>query len=237
MPSNGELSILGLIKTILPDGTTRARSWDGICDWPPDLFAAVATITERSGLYAEPIFTAYWKKRQFALSPTWIRKTRALGKDWAESGTPPEAVAQLWSQLIQKHGSAHFDDASGKSLEWKKIVFQLLTIADEACAGIGFPLPANMGSGRRRRPVSAVQYLVANDYVAWEAERRRTPKTPVMGGNVLPYLPHSLCVRVPPAIACVQPKTNTPAVGCTLRSLTHNLAFGCQCYDALAACQ
>jgi hypothetical protein len=59
MPSNGELSILGLIKTILPDGTTRARSWDGICDWPPDLFAAVATITERSGLYAEPIFTAY----------------------------------------------------------------------------------------------------------------------------------------------------------------------------------
>lgn len=120
MPSNGELSILGLIKTILPDGTTRARSWDGICDWPPDLFAAVATITERSGLYAEPSFTAYWKKRQFALSPTWIRKTRALGKDWAESGTPPEAVAQLWSQLIQKHGSAHFDDASGKSLEWKK---------------------------------------------------------------------------------------------------------------------
>ena len=77
MPSNGELSILGLIKTILPDGTTRARSWDGICDWPPDLFAAVATITERSGLYAEPSFTAYWKKHQFALSPTWIRKTRA----------------------------------------------------------------------------------------------------------------------------------------------------------------
>lgn len=225
MPSNGELSILGLIKTILPDGTARARSWDGICDWPPDLFAAVATITERSGLYAEPSFTAYWKKRQFALSPTWIRKTRALGKDWAESGTPPEAVAQLWSQLIQKHGSAHFDDASGKSLEWKKIVFQLLTIADEACAGIGFPLPANMGSGRRRRPVSTVQYLVANDYVAWEAERRRKPKTPVMGGDVLPYLPHSLCVRVPPAIACVQPKTNTPAVGCTLRSLTHNLAL------------
>jgi hypothetical protein len=88
MLSNGELSILGLIKTILPDGTTRARSWDGICDWPPDLFAAVATITERSCLYAEPIFTAYWKKRQFALSPTWIRKIRALGKDWAESGTP-----------------------------------------------------------------------------------------------------------------------------------------------------
>jgi hypothetical protein len=82
----------------------------------------------------------------------------------------------------------------------EKIVFQLLTIADEACAGIGFPLPANMGSGRRRRPVSAVQYLVANDYVAWEAERRRKPKTSVMGGAVLPYLPHSLCVRVPPAM-------------------------------------
>lgn len=35
----------------------------------------------------------------------------------------------------------------------------------------------------------------------------------------------SLCVMVPPDIVCVQPKTNTPTVGCTLRSLSHHLSL------------
>jgi hypothetical protein len=42
---------------------------------------------------------------------------------------------------------------------------------------------------------------------------------------VLPFIPNSICLRVPPTCACVQPKTSTPAVGCTLRSLTHHLAL------------
>src|SRR5262249_32739308 len=41
----------------------------------------------------------------------------------------------------------------------------------------------------------------------------------------LPHLPHSLCMQVPPGEACVQPKSRTPQVGCTLRSLSHHLAL------------
>jgi len=38
-------------------------------------------------------------------------------------------------------------------------------------------------------------------------------------------LPHSICSLVAPETACVQHKANTPEVGCTLRSLSHNLAL------------
>jgi hypothetical protein len=224
MPANGELSILGIIKTILPDGTTRPGHWTTVCDWPPDLFAAVATITERSGLYAEASFMAYWTDT-FVLSPKSIAGTRKTGKEWAESASPPKAVGTLWSQLVSRHGNAAINDTNPQSLAWKKIVFQLLTIADEACAGIGFTPAGSSASRRRRRLVTSIQYLVAKDYLAWERKRRSRPVTTMMGGDLLPYLPHSLRVRVPPGIACVQPKTSTPVVGCTLRSLTHNLAL------------
>lgn len=36
---------------------------------------------------------------------------------------------------------------------------------------------------------------------------------------------HSACILVPPQLVCVQPKTRTPVVGCTLRSMTHNIAL------------
>jgi hypothetical protein len=222
--NDGELRILGIIKTILPDGTTRPGQWTRVCDWPPDLFAAVATITERSGLYAEASFMAYWT-RHFALSAKTIARTRKIGRQWAETASPPKVVATLWSQLVGQYGNAAIDDTNPQSLAWKKIVFELLTIADEACAGIGFSPARSSALRRRRRTVTSIQYLVAKDYLAWEKKRQNKPLTPLMGGDLLPYLPHSLCVRVPPVIACVQPKTSTPVVGCTLRSLTHNLAL------------
>jgi hypothetical protein len=224
MPST-ELTILDIIKSVLPDGTRRAGSWAPVCDWPPDLFAAVATITERSGLYAEKTFMAYWSK-DFSLSKKWIERTCAIGRKWALSSSPPRAVETLWKRLVKDHGKARIDidDTSRESLAWKKIVFQLLAIADEACAGIGFPPGAGIGQ-EQQSEVTITQYLVAADYIAWEEKRLKNPGLAVMGGHLLPYLPHSLCIRVPPAIACVQPKTSTPVVGCTLRSLTHHLAL------------
>lgn len=231
MASQGESSVLGIIKSVLPDGTRQPNDsgqpndWNGVCEWPPDLFAAVATITERSGLYSEFSFMAYWE-HDFPLDASWIKETRNLGQQWAKSVSPPEKVEKIWTELLQ-YGDARIDDTTPKSLTWKTIVFKLLTIADEACAGIGFS-PAERVSARKRSTKTAteIQYLVADDYIAWE-RKRRDPRQPpsVMGGDLLPYLPHSLCMRVPPAIACVQPKTSTPAVGCTLRSMTHHVAL------------
>jgi hypothetical protein len=209
------MTILDIIKTVLPDGTIRdTTGWDQVCDWPPDLFAAVATITERSGLYSERIFTAYWDKAEFQLTKEWIEKIRKAGEEWASQATPPKLVQELWSELIKQHRKARIDDASDKSLPWKSIVFHLLAIADQASGGVGFP-PA--GSNR------AIQYAVYKDYIFWE--KKSENDRDAIGGEFLPYLPHSICIRVPPTVLCVQPKTNTPGVGCTLRSLTHNLAL------------
>ena len=224
MASQAETSVLGIIKSVLPDGTRGPEDWNSVCEWPPDLFAAVATITERSGLYSEFSFMAYWKD-DFPLRAPWIEDTRQLGQEWAKSLSPPEKVGEYWTELLQ-HGDAQIDDTSAKSLTWKAIVFRLLTIADEACAGIGFSPPGDSAPERPGKTVSGIQYLVCDDYIAWESRRRDPGQPPsVMGGDLLPYLPHSLCMRVPPAIACVQPKTSTPAVGCTLRSMTHHIAL------------
>lgn len=218
-----QITIFDIIRSVLPDGPAAgATGWDKVCDWPPDLFAVVATITERSGLYSDRAFTATWSPN-FILSDTWIEKTREIGRQWATQKAAPQAVQDLWDQLIQSRKSL-IADTSSDSNAWKSVTFQLLSIADEACAGVGFRPPPKDGNS-----VSRVQYTVYEDYIAWEEEVYKAGERPgstiLLGGEVLPYIPCSLCIRVPPALLCVQPKTSTPAVGCTLRSLTHHLAL------------
>jgi hypothetical protein len=83
---------------------------------------------------------------------------------------------------------------------------RLLAVSDEASAGIGF-VPSEPG------------YKFANFYLVarWQQARDRR--------RLFPYEPLSLCVEVPATEACVQPKSRTAQVGCTLRSLTHHLAL------------
>jgi hypothetical protein len=214
-----ETTILDIVKGVLPDGTTvKSAGWDSVCEWPPDLFAVVATITERSGLYADSIFSAYWTP-EFALTADWISDVVETGRLWAQMGAPPESVQTLWDELIRKHRNAGIGSNSRQAMAWKKIVFRLLAIADEASGGVGF-MPS---LAEDARTLTGVQYLYYKAYVTWEEKRKLDPEA--VGGGFLPWLPHSLCVRVPLQIACVQPKTSTPGVGCTLRSLTHHLAL------------
>jgi hypothetical protein len=208
------LTVLDLIKIVLPDGTRGTGRWGTVCDWPPDLFAVVASITERSGLYSQQTFTSYWSNG-FECTNDWIEHVRDTGGKWADKGSPPDIVGKLWRDLIRNHGKAPIDDPSPGAMTWKKIVFNLLVISDEACAGIGFSPEA--------KGVSAIQYIVYADYLAWTRYSSADPDH--LGGDVLPNLPVSLCIHVPRGLLCVQPKTTTPAVGCTLRSLTHNLAL------------
>ena len=76
---------------------------------------------------------------------------------------------------------------------------------------------------KERTRLNSIQYIVYEDYVAWSKHSSHDQDR--LGGDVLPHLPVSLCIHVPRGLLCVQPKATTPAVGCTLRSLTHNLAL------------
>jgi hypothetical protein len=219
-PSEATLS--DVIRYVLPYGTKNDRSgWSGICIWPPDLFAVVATITEKCGLYSEPAFMAYWGKG-FELKSKWLKEVRKAGKEWALSGSPPKVATSLWDELFKRHFGARVIDQNVTALEWKKIIFRLLVIADEACEGVGFR-PSVSAGRRKKREQSTIQFAVHSEYVAWGIKSASNPGA--VGGTFLPNLPHSLCIAVPPEVVCVQPKTCTPSVGCTLRSLTHHLAL------------
>ncbi len=83
----------------------------------------------------------------------------------------------------------------------------VLAVADEASVGIGF---------RSDDPGwFEDMYLAAS---ARSGVRGRARK-------LLPNVRETLCSLVPPSEACVQPKSRTAQVGCTLRSCSHHLAL------------
>jgi len=119
----------------------------------------------------------------------------------------------LWAQL-RNHSKARLSDDS--DCAWKFIALRLIAIADQASVGVGFNADTS-------RPISdqRFSYLVFEQHLELlkAVVASRAPQLH------LPHVPESLCNMVPPDEVCVQPKTNTPRVGCTLRSFTHNLAL------------
>jgi hypothetical protein len=223
--------LLDVIRSVLPNGTNpRSTGWDNVCRWPPDLFAVTASLAERSGLYSGHPFTAYWDAN-FLLTPEFVREVQMHGAKWAADGVPPAEVQKYWETLIVDFSDRPLDDSDSATSTWKFIVVKLLAICDEACAGAGFPpqlASPPTGGGALSTDTSKIPYLIYVEFknLIEREELTKSGKTvPKALVPVLPFLPNSLCMMAPPSSCCVQPKTNTPTVGCTLRSLTHHLAL------------
>lgn len=202
-------TIDNVLKRLLPSGTGNrsTASWKSCPIWPPDLFAVVATLVEQSGCYADPPFTSPWHSSRFIFDTAGQSEIVSLGRSWIDAGAVPDDVQALWNTLINNKKRI-ITDRGPRTSSWKEAAVQLLLIADEASVGLGFPVS--------EAPVpSLFGELVLESHL--ELLKGQTP--------TLPYVPRSLCLLVPPTEVCVQPKTNTPKVGCTLRSLTHNLAL------------
>ncbi len=167
----------------------------------------VATLAEESDFYAERSFVSPWYWDHFLFKDDYHLEVTSLGLLWAKSPDgPPRKVKELWRQLMA--AGYHQVGKVGAEDNWKIIAMKLLAIADEASAGVGFSPKASHGS-----LVSRIVFEAHREFLAGSK-----PTT-------LPYIPFSLCWDIPPEVACVQPKTNTPGVGCTLRSLSHHLAL------------
>lgn len=203
-------TIGAVLRRLLPEGSRRGpRVLHRRCpDWPPDVFAVAATIVELGGIYARPSFTAGWDPAAFEFGGAYADEVRAAGEAWAGTGVPPRAVEALWRRLLGAADEELGQDSTAAAA-WHGVALRLMTIADEACVGVGF-LP-DEGDGVEPFPRLVLLQLR-------EAELGNP-------SGLLPHLPNSLCRMVPPQEACVQPKTSAPAVGCTLRSLTHHLAL------------
>lgn len=204
MPTVGHL-----IQRLLPNGTRpgKAPDWALFPDWPPDAFAVSARLLDASGAYCNERYTT--PSTGFAFDLKTIGEASAAWGDFAETSfswpSAEKHLQALWDVLIaNQHKPVRVIGAWKK---WADAAFELLAIADSACEGVGF-VPEASGL----RPLAD---FVATDHLAY---LRGDAKN-------LPSMPHSICRMVPADEACVQPKTRTPQVGCTLRSLSHHLAL------------
>jgi hypothetical protein len=138
-----------------------------------------------------------------------------LGAEWRLNGFPPDAVETLWRTLM-KASTISVDAFPDGPTSWKTALIQLLCISDEASANVGFQ------SGFQSDKVYSIDSFLRYEHLKLMRQRakKRVSQKPILEG-----LPHSICDRVPSTEVCVQPKTNTPVVGCTLRSMSKHLAL------------
>lgn len=174
--------------------------------WPPDVFGVAATIVESAGLYAAVRYAG--KRGDGYFGKRYLRRVHDAGSTWRRDVTVPREVQRAWARLAASN-HALTDLArlrAPQAVAVADAAMFVLCTADEASAGIGFV------------PVDD-EYKFANFHLvaSWQAARDRR--------RLLPNAPHSLCLEIAPSRLCVQPKSRTPQVGCTLRSLTHHLAL------------
>lgn len=102
-------------------------------DWPPDVFAIVGTILQKSGAYVSVL-------EKWPPAADWPEKMQSLGQDWrasaiAGNGQPPQPVLKAWTTLL-----AGRDMTLGQLADDSKLCracLQLLAASDEACHGVG----------------------------------------------------------------------------------------------------
>ena len=190
------------IRRLLPMGSRPgpAKRYAECPLWPPDLFAVAASLVNLSQCFTWPQYAAGWGPG-YRLNDSYVRDVVRIGKEWRDATEVPNELAALWTRLIAVEAFGIGPDK--REHPWSEIAMRLLAIADEAAAGIGF-------GGQ-----TAFAQFLTQQHVAYLRDH----------ALLLPDFPYSLCMMVPVGEASVQPKSNTPQVGCTLRSLSHNLAL------------
>jgi len=200
-------SVQSVIERLLPNGTGPGRSYKEAPAWPPDLFAVAATLVNLSGCYAQAKYQ--YGLDDGAYDEAYRKHIRTIGARFANRERPPRQVQNAWTRLVRSNGKIHA--AVDERLDWWDDAMFLLAAADQACSGVGF---AALSS-------SHVAHTVFS-----ESRKSRARELGIVKDEPwLPYMPHSLCREVSSHELCVQPKTRTPQIGCTMRSLTHNLSL------------
>jgi len=200
-----ELSVGDIIRRLLPNGSVQTAgnpAWDRCPIWGADIFAVAASIVQASSCYADPHIALSINEADSRAKRSRAEVHEREGKRWRTSRTVPLLVRSHWKTLID---SFNLPISDGSQRPWKSAALALVAITDEAFAGAGFFPEDDDG--------------IAN-FVWSEMITAREGR-----GETAQRLPRSLAVLVPTEAVCVLPKTLTPNVGCTLRSLTHHLAL------------
>ena len=198
-------TVLEIIRRLLPRGTNGGNpggedAWDEFPLWPPDLFAVAATLVDRSGCYAHPRVIGDWGAPLF--DGVYLATAKRLGLDWkgifqdvprANEWDPIREVGEiqdLWKELLHLAKVPIRDpdpDTYPEFQAWWGIAIRLMAIADEASAGIGFPLDDEAES-----PDPIVVLYVSLVYNYLSTRGRSTASARSSDDDPLPYLPASL---------------------------------------------
>ncbi len=220
-----------------PRRGARAK-WAACPEWPADVFAVAGTLIEHSDCYT-CIGAGIGDSGGYAEQMAFNKEARRLGRIWADTLGVPAEVQVLWTALLQEGKAAiHHRNSAGNGssenpprlLDWERLALRLFAIADEAGRGFGWDYPSYPVAPARaesewiasRYSTTAARFLVTE--ILESAEERRKPPN-LQKPRFLRYLPNSICRLVPPELACVQPKSNTPQMGCTMRALSHHQAL------------
>lgn len=195
-------TVQDIIRRVLPEGSPRgSRSWSTCPPWPPDVFAVVGTLVFASSCHQESGLILHQNNSQRDSKRAAVAAAKAMAESWDDPLRAPKDVQRQWDLLIAD-GNAPVDSEIGQGRDWKWAALRLLIAADEACAGIGYR-PEGEAKGAAQLVWSEISTIQKSN-----------------------LMPMSLTTEiVPPSVVTVLPKAMTPEAGCTLRSLTHNLAL------------
>jgi len=247
-------TIAGAFAIVFPDGTgldnNPIREKGDLPAWPTDVFAFAAYLIERGGVYHRLKRVGNDSEREasegdknFVITEDEIEHWKTLGQHWrncllvphlhappsAESSAqsePPSAhtdIKGLWDKLTGLHSEPVVsvpdplapDPLREQKRTWPPLAYALLVIADEAARGLGYDDPQH------------AHLLERVMGVAWSEEGKARTE-PIDGNEHHRRTNDALttyAVKANPHVVRIMPKSHTPTVGNTMRTLTHNLAL------------
>jgi hypothetical protein len=171
--------------------------------WPPDAFGIAAAFLRRTGAYAGMVNGLHIEGSDLAKG----RPFGAVGREWRETLT----------DVLTGGGQARLRDACPSEVKRWWGVFHRHA-----------HLPLIDAAAEPDVAVAACALAVAADEASVDIGVRLDPEDAFLGMAAALQQHHdfrSFCWRIPPESLAVLPKQHTPQVGCTIRSLTHNLAL------------
>jgi hypothetical protein len=224
-----QIKIEDYIKPLFPHGT---RGLPGDISeypvWPLDIFGAAA--------YALKSFDAYTAILDHSTGGAGIVLKDGLSGITAVAAlyrsAPSEPVPRLfleaqWPTFIK--GTICPLEPT-KTDDWLIAAIKLVVFCDLACSGIGFPKKDDKNwillTHRYRNHTDINISLCTSITDDWSERWEQRLEEIDFGHSLQTGKPYPTgCLLIPPSYLCVLPKSRTPMVGCTLRSLTHNLSL------------
>jgi hypothetical protein len=174
-----------------------------------------------------------WKSLGSTWSKVWINLLKALAAGDAERELEAqknlrelrETIKRYWTVLLEDpcFGSPIVRRPHPTRLPWWKPALALLVIADEACSSLGYRIDDET-------PFHPIENMLGDAFASARlsgADIGAKPIDPTFARHLGLTPPHltSFAPYANPSVVRVVPKSHTPTVGCTMRTLTHNVAL------------